>query len=490
MNAPHVAIVGGGLAGLSAAEALSHGFPDIRITVLESKRITGGRAGSYIDPETRTEVDYCQHAAMGCCTNLIDMLARCELDQYFRRFETLTFLHPETSPSRFAPSRWLPPPLHLLGTINALHYLSAAQKREIKRGLWKLMRVRPASLADLSAADWLARAGQSTESVRRFWDVILVSALGEQTDRVAMSAARKVIIDGFAAARGASDVLVPNRPLADLFGRKLAGVLSDRGVEIRTGENVRQITTEGHVLTGDSTLRPESVICAVPWHRITKLFQSWSESDRRRLPDLEAISKIPGSPISGLHLWFDTAITDLDHAVMVGTVAQWLFRDPCDGGPAENRGERPDRSDHPGENAESGHYYQVVISASAEATSVPRESLLASVLAELRHAFPAARNARLLNHRLVTDPKSVFSIRPEVDAIRPTARTRLPWLALAGDWIRTGWPATMEGAVISGRLAATVAAETLHPAEIPRHRRMVCGGLSPGFLARRLIRDD
>ncbi len=151
---------------------------------------------------------------------------------------------------------------------------------------------------------------------------------------------------------------------------------------------------------------------------------------------------------------------------MVGTISQWLFRDPID----STRGAQD-------------HYYQVVISASHDARQLPREALVDQVLGELRHAFPKAGDARLLRHRIVTDPKSVFSIRPEVEAIRPPARTPLPWLHLAGDWIATGWPATMEGAVISGRMAAAsvLDREGLAPVSVDP-------GLRPAWLARWLIR--
>ncbi|QDV88034.1 hydroxysqualene dehydroxylase HpnE [Stieleria magnilauensis] len=484
MTGQRVVIVGGGLAGMAAAETLSRVHPDDQVTLLESKRIPGGRAGSYVDPETETAVDYCQHAAMGCCTNLIEMLDRCGLQQHFRRYRSLTFLHPDHPPSRFAPNRWLPPPLHLLGTIGAQRYLAARQKREILCGLWKLMRTPPRALGDCRARQWLAQAGQSDDSVREFWDVILVSALGETTGHVSMAAARKVLIDGFAIARGASDVLVPTLPLAELFGRQLSAVLTGRGVEIRTGHTVEQITPEARVITASGDLDADAVICAVPWHRIDKLFDRWPDADRSRLPDVDAISQIPSSPITGLHLWFDSPITALDHAVMVGTTAQWLFRDPFDSHhpPAATSTDEP-----------SQYYYQVVISASKESISGSKQELIDTVLAELRHAFPAARNASLLRHRLVTDPNSVFSLRPDVDAIRPAATTQLPWLALAGDWTQTGWPATMEGAVISGRLAAQAVAQQpgrdSHPDVVPPNRYL-CPGLPPGRLARWMIRHD
>ncbi|WP_353620807.1 hydroxysqualene dehydroxylase HpnE [Stieleria mannarensis] len=471
---PHVAIVGGGLAGMSAAETLSRVHPELRLTLLESKRLPGGRAGSYVDPQTGGEVDYCQHAAMGCCTNLIDLLQACGLEQHLRRDRSLTFLHPDHPPSRFAPSRWLPPPLHLLRTLHAQRYLSARQKREIRSGLWKLMRTPVDTLRNCRAHQWLSDARQSEDTVRDFWDVILVSALGEHTRRVSMAAARKVLIDGFAASRGASDVLVPIVPLADLFGRQLASELTRRGVEIQSGQTVRQITSEARVITSTQTLDADAVICAVPWHRIAELFDQWPDGRRDALPDLPAISAIPSSPITGLHLWFDSPITPMDHAVMVGTVAQWLFRAPFG-------------------SQEKHHYYQVVISGSHPAITGTKQTLIDTVLAELRHAFPAARDATLLRHRRVTDPNSVFSLRPEVDAIRPAATTNVPWLSLAGDWTQTDWPATMEGAVISGRLAAAAAVNHLQrdtDSSSLAPDRFLTPGLAPGRLAGLLIRSD
>jgi squalene-associated FAD-dependent desaturase len=490
MSPPRVIIVGGGLAGLAAAEALSRSADGLSIELLEAKRRPGGRAGSYLDPETGAEIDYCQHAAMGCCVNLIDMLRRCRLDRYWKRYRELTFLHPDHPPSRFAPGRWLPAPLHLAGTIDALCYLTGAQKRQVKSGLWKLLRTPSGSLAHTSAVDWLRSAGQSPETIAGFWDVILVSALGEQSSRVSMAAARKVLVDGFAVARGASDVWVPTRPLAELFGRMLTDVLVERGVRVRCGEPVRRIGGDRSVHTGDRIEYADYVIVAVPWHQLTKLLDPADHPRVAEALPLQPIAAIPASPISGIHLWFDRPITSLDHAVMVGTTAQWLFRDPCD---ADDDGaDENDQADAAGRQV----YHQVVISASADATSIPKQQLIDVVLRELRHAFPDARDATLLRHRVVTDPNSVFSIRPDVDALRPACRTAADWLLLAGDWTQTGWPATMEGAVISGRVAAEHVlaglAETLseRSAPGPRITTTDCrlAEQQPGWLARRLIR--
>jgi squalene-associated FAD-dependent desaturase len=486
MSGRRIIIVGAGLAGLAAAEALSRRARGAEIIVLEAKRITGGRAGSYHDPHSGQEVDYCQHAAMGCCTNLLDLLKRCQLAGHFKRVRELTFLHPTSPPSRFAPQRLLPPPLHLYRTVDALRYLSRGQKRQVKAGLWKLLRTPASTLATQTAAQWLAAAGQSQATIADFWDVILVSALGEQTERVSMAAARKVLIDGFAAARGASDVLVPTRPLAELFGRQLPQTLAERGVQLRTGTSVRAIRADGHVVTREQTFPADAVIAAVPWHQIGRLLAEWGAASPRPLDNLDAIDAIPGSSITGLHLWFDSAITPQPHAVMVGTTSQWLFRDPL-----ETHGPPLPAAEPGGIDRTGGRYHQVVISGSHELVASGKDALVDHVVAELRHAFPRARQARLLRHRVVTDPQSVFSIRPDVERIRPAANTPVPWFFLAGDWTQTGWPATMEGAVVSGRQAATAVLDrfpALADSPAPSPAPLVEPGLTAGWLARWLIR--
>lgn len=462
-----VVIVGGGLAGLSAAEALSRDFGDrFDVSLLEAKRMTGGRAGSFTDPSSGETVDYCQHVAMGCCTNLIGLLDRCGLDGSMHRYSQLQFLHPEHPPSRFAPSKILPPPLHLASAIGSLRFLAAVQKRRLRKAMLRLMRTPSESLRDQTAAQWLREQGQDSDTIAKFWNVVLVSALGEQSDVVCMSAARKVFVDGFAAARGASDVLVPKQPLAALFGRDLCAEIERLGARVRTGSTVSQLHCQEDQLVTIETVTGERyaadhLISAVPWHGVGALASQIGLSDYR------SIDQIPSSPITGLHLWFDREITDLPHAVMVGTLTQWVFRQPF-------------RNTH----SESGCYYQVVISASPAQRTISKDQLLCQVLGELAHAFPAAKSAQLLRSRIVTDPHSVFSLSPTVQRLRPPARTPLPWFHLAGDWIDTGWPATMEGAVISGRLAAAnvLANEGLAGIEIDP-------GLPRGYLAKMMIAE-
>lgn len=444
-----VAIIGGGLAGLAAAEALARSGSTLPITLFESRRVSGGRAGSFVDPASGDMVDYCQHVAMGCCRELLALLDRCGLSEHWQRYSQFTFHHRSAGPSQVAASRWWPAPFHLLGSLRRMRYLSAAQRRQIRQGIWRLMRTPTSQLGQFTARRWLQRYGQSDDTIAQWWDVVIVSALGESSRSVSMAAARKVFVDGFLAARDACDVLIPTLPLSDLFGARLAAELRRLGVQLRLAEPVRCIALDGDgpgdsllVETASGRQRFEQVVLAVPWHQLGRLVDPPLAARAGLQTDIW--SRFPGSPISGIHLWFDQPITDAAHGVLVGSMAQWLFRRDPTAAPASRPAAAPAR----------WHYYQVVISASRDIKAMPREDVLRTIVAELAVAFPAARQAKLLASRIVTDPQAVFSITPQVEAARPTSATALPNLHLAGDFVQTGWPATMEGAVVSGRAAA------------------------------------
>jgi phytoene dehydrogenase-like protein len=252
---------------------------------------------------------------------------------------------------------------------------------------------------------------------------------------VDVAAARKVAVDGFLAHRDAADLFVPTAPLGALFGERLVAWLKERGVAVEAGRGVTALERDAAgaitaVVADGVPLPCDAAILTVPWRAAARL-----------VPDVvpPADERLAGSPITAVHLWFDRDCIDLPHAVLVGRVSQWIFR-PDDG----PRG-----------------YCQVVISASRGLLDGDRDRLRDTVVAEVRSAFPAAREARLVDARIVTDPTAVLSVRPGVDAVRPPARTAVPNLFLGGDWTATGWPSTMEGAVRSGRLAAVAAAAGL-----------------------------
>ena len=426
-----VTVVGGGLAGLAAAVALApRGFA---VTVLESRQRLGGRASSFVDPASGQTIDACQHVSMGCCTSFHHLCETVGVRQLLAPQKTLFFQTPDGRLSRFAADPW-PAPLHLGRALAAAHYLTAKDKLGIGYALARMLMEPPD--ADPPLRPWLKRHHQSDRAIDRFWGVVLTSALNETVDRVGLKYARKVFRDGFVRHRDAFTVHVPTVPLAELYGEELRGWLTRHRVELRENAGVRNTSHDregaGWTLTlRDSTTHTaDHLILAVPFDRVLSLLPDSLSAE----PFFARIGQLTPSPITSVHLWYDRPVLRLPHVVLVDCLGQWVF----------NRGE-----------VVSGeHYVQVVVSAARPLKGIGREEITRLVADELAKLYPEARSAKLLRTKVVTEHTATFSAVPGVDAFRPPQETPLPGLYIAGDYTATGWPATMEGAVRSGYLAA------------------------------------
>jgi squalene-associated FAD-dependent desaturase len=434
-----LAIVGGGLAGLAAAEAAARaGF---HVELFESCSRLGGRAGSLLDSPSGSWIDACQHLTLGCCTELADFCRRLEVSDCFERFRQIHFLAPDGARYDVSAAWWLPAPLHLLPGLLRLGYLSRGERWSIVRAMARLTRTRDSAKEPATIAPWLRCHGQTVAAIDRFWTPVLVSALGDTPERLSVTAARQVFVQGFLGSRQAYELYLPRIPLAELYDQRVAASLQRRGVTIHRATPVHAIAGDAQGATGllladGRQLAADRVLVAVNWRHVCRLFsgEMWAA-----LPELQGVSNIPAAPITGVHLWFDRPITALPHAALIGRRSQWIFR-------------RPQESDS-SHVAPARHYYQVVISASHELLARPAADVVAEVCQDLRSVFPAAASAQLLQHRVITHPAAIFSLQPGVDALRPAQCSSIPRLFLAGDWTQTGWPATMEGAVRSGRQA-------------------------------------
>ncbi|HYT88465.1 MAG TPA: hydroxysqualene dehydroxylase HpnE [Gemmataceae bacterium] len=422
--------MGGGLAGLAAATALApRGF---RVTLLESRNRLGGRAGSFQDAASGQLIDACQHVSMGCCTNLAHFCRTLGIDHFLRPQPCLYFLTPERRLSRFRADRW-PAPFHLLRSFATAHYLTLTEKLRVA---WGLLCIQRTTDADPPFLEWLQAHRQTQRTIDRFWGVVLTSALNETPERIGLRYARKVFVDGFLSHPRGFEVELPSVPLGRLYGDELRQWLQRHDVEVRLQSGARFLAVIGHRVEAllprqGEPIRADWYISAVPFDRLLDLLPEQvieAEAYFRDLRNLET------SPITSVHVWFDRPVTRLPHAVLVDCVGQWVF----------NRGETS-----PGE-----HYLQVVVSAARQFRGLGHDEVERRILAELAALFPEAKRATVLRSRVVTEHAATFSVVPGVDRWRPSQSSPIENLFVAGDWTATGWPATMEGAVRSGYLAA------------------------------------
>lgn len=453
-----VVIVGGGLAGLASASALAS--RGMAVTLLESRPRLGGRASSIIDRDTGETIDNCQHVAMGCCTNFRLFCEDTGCADLFQTQKKLYFVGPpgQAKVVRFAASS-LPAPLHLASSFLKMPWFTLGEKWQIAIGLRSLAKDRTET--DRSFQEWLDGQRQSEAVQRRFWHLVLVSALSESLDRISFQHARKVFVDGFLSSREGWQVSIPTVPLDDVYVTRIAAAMRERGVDIRIKAGVRRLlSNDGRVsgveLRDGSQLTGDEFVLAVPHY----LVKSMLPNELAENSDIDSLDRLETAPIASVHLWYDQPLTALPHATFVDRLSQWMFNRTvlssasplADRPPLPLGGEVAVSAAGEGENG--GSRLQVVISAAHDLSAMTEEEVIAKVDSELREIWPENREARLIHGRLITEHRAVFSPLPGVDAIRPVQQSPIPNLQFAGDWTQTGWPATMEGAVRSGYLAA------------------------------------
>jgi squalene-associated FAD-dependent desaturase len=434
---PTVAVVGGGLAGLASACALSEsGF---RVTLFERRPYLGGRASSYQHPGTGETIDNCQHVLLGCCTNLIDFYHRTGVEEKIRWYDRLTFLEPGGRASVIKPS-FLPPPLHTALAFLRVPCLSLTDKMSIAAGMAALAPMAPGDSGE-SFMTWLRRYQQTDRAIERFWKTVLVSALNEDVDRVSVPYAAQVVRESFLKSADAGRMGVPTVPLTELYNA--AGTyLEERGgkVEFRAAVDSFRAEFSGVTLAlAGEEAKFDFAVLAVPFDALGRILPRTSAADPLR----QTLQRFETSPITGIHLWFDKQISDLDHAVLLDRTIQWMFHKSRLLAGVGN-----------GSDKEGGSYVEVVVSSSKALVDKSKQEIIDLAVSELKDFFPAVGEAKLVKSTVIKEVHATYSPAPGVDNFRPGAETVWPRVFLAGDWTATGWPATMEGAVRSGYFAA------------------------------------
>lgn len=453
MNAPSepdVLILGAGLAGLAAAVALSG--QGARVRLLERKPYIGGRAYSYLHPALDEVIDS-QHVLLGCCTNLIDLCRITGADRHIRWYDRISFLEPATGErgtrrSDLGPSL-LPAPGHAGLSFLRAPMLGWRDKLKIATGLLEFLKGFPASDEEAFSA-WLKRTGQTGRAIRHFWEPVVVATLNDSFERCSTRYAGKVFHESFLRSGEGGRLGIPTQPLSEFYATAAAKAV-EQGTDLRlrsSAERIERCAESWRVTLQDgSTQTAKNLLLALPFEAAGKLLETVPEAvpevppkaaATTARPDLRAFSH---APISTVHLWFDRPVTDMDHAALLDTRIQWMFNKT-----AIRRDENSGR-------LSSGQYLELTISASFSELSGGKEPIIADALRELQTFFPEVSRAKVLKSGVLKEARATFSVLPGLDRFRPATNAG-NGLFLAGDWTRTGWPSTMEGAVRSGRLAA------------------------------------
>jgi squalene-associated FAD-dependent desaturase len=454
MPSQSVLVIGGGLAGLSCAVALADA--GLRVRLLEKRPHLGGRATSYTLPDG-SEVDNCQHVTLGCCTNLSDFYRRVGAEDKIRFYDRLYFVDRQGRRSTIEAAP-LPPPLHMAPSFLLFDALSFADKRSIAEGLMAIARAggNPPGIEGISMLDWLHRANQTPGAIERYWRVVLVSALDEELGRTDARYGIEVFWKAFLANKQGYRVGIPSVPLGELY-EGCREAVEKRGGEVRMRCGVREIRVRedqfaGVVLEDGSEVAADACVAAVTHDVLLKILPA--EMSQPNAP-LEGLSHLRTSPITGVHFWYDRPVMTEPFLTLLDHTTQWVFNKTLLYANRETHRDGTRPSVHTDATAGSDEQYlQLVVSASYDLVQRSRQEIIDLCRRDLADVLPATRDAVLHKATVIKEINATFSPEPGVDRWRPTQKSSTQNLYLAGDWTRTGWPATMEGAVRSGYLAA------------------------------------
>jgi hydroxysqualene dehydroxylase len=437
-----VVVIGGGLAGITAA--LDCADAGAAVTLVEVRRRLGGAAYSF--ERDGMQIDNGQHVFMRCCTAYRTLLERLGSDHS-------VFLQDRLRVPVLAPGRRkaelsrsvLPAPLHMAPALLRYRHLSLAQRLRAARTALALARLDPdeRALDQVSFADWLDRRGEGAESVDALWDVIVRPTLNAGATRASLALGAFVFQTALFGGADAGDIGFHSKPLSDTIAAPAERALRGAGVEVLLGWRAEALerTGDGIAVRGSGeTLDAAVAVVAVPHARAAPMLAELLPDTARGLAALES------SPIVNLHIVYDRRVCGEPFAAAVHSPVQYLIdRTGAGGVPAK------------------GQYLAISLSDAEREMQMSVDALRETHLSALRELLPLARGATVERFLVTREHAATFRAAPGAAALRPPARTSVPGLVLAGAWTDTGWPATLEGAVLSGHAGARVALAQLEP---------------------------
>jgi len=430
-----VIIVGGGLSGLAAAVDLTAtGTP---ILVLEQKPSLGGRAYSFREPTTGDVVDNGQHVLIAAYERTLHFLATIGTLSLLKIQPTLrmTFHHPDRGFHTFRLAA-LPPPLNFLsGVLRTSLFTAADRLRFLRAGKSLYAPDLLERVHTWTIDEWLESTGQSHEAKRSFWEPLAVSVMNDHTDTASAETFVRTLRAAFLGHRRNAALALPTVGLSELYVNGARDFLHAGGGTVRCSADVASIRTSGDVAQGvvlrdGEELDCSALILAVPPHRAANLLE-------HVLPG-QTFADLGSSPIVSIHLWLRSDPMEHEVTGLIGRRVQWLF----------NRRKLL-------QGAGDGGYLSAVISAADGYVGLSNEELTRIAMDDIRSAYPGT-SADPLHAVVIRERRATHRPRPDIEPLRPDQRTAIHNLALAGDWTATGYPATIEGAVISGERSASI----------------------------------
>ncbi len=433
MSDAAVVVAGGGLAGISAALALADA--GLRVTLLEARGRLGGATYSF--QRDGLWLDNGQHVFLRCCTayrEFIERIGSGDLVTMQRRLD-IPVIHPERGVSRLTRSA-LPAPLHLGPSLAGYRHLGRLDKLRVVRSAAALARLDlgDRSLDEQTFGRWLRDQGVSARALESFWDLIVLPTLNLPSDEASLWQSAMVFQVGLLTDGPAADLGYATVPLGEAHSARAATALATTGVDVRLNSAVSEIerpaTDAVYLRVGGQRIAASALVLAVPHEQAARLVPAAVHANAESFADLGH------SPIVNLHVIYDRRVMDHAFAAGVGSPVQWVF----------------DRSAAAG--LTIGQCLAVSLSGATAYAERPTEELRAMFVPELARLFPRAAEARVTAFYVTREHRATFRPSPGTLRLRPRATTADPRVALAGAWTDTGWPATMEGAVRSGRQAA------------------------------------
>ena len=445
---------------MAAAAALESA--GISVILIESRKSLGGRASSFEDPQTGETLDNCQHVLLGCCTNLLDFYRRLGVAKLITFERTIRFVDPQGNFFGLSGTQGLPAPLNLGASMLGFGALTLGERLAMTRAMLAMMRLGRAgrlALEGMPFGQWLDDHHQPPSLVSKLYDAILIGSLNEDPRKASASSAIQVFQDALLSNSAGYVLGLPNCPLGKLYEPLPCK-------DVRLGTRAGELTFSGSAVTGIKLLSGEilpadAVVLATNYHAVQRFVPQELQTVDERFRFLDQLENVP---ILGAHLWFDRPVLLESHVAFLQGPLQWLFRKDTE-----------------------GKIVHGVISAARDWLDIPREQALQQFESQIRATFPSAHDAKLIRGVTVIEKRATFSPLPGVDALRPPQEppgNGISNLFLAGDYTQTGWPATMEGAVRGGYLAAEAVMHQI----APPGARFLVDDLPPQWPARLLRR--